>query len=55
MGYVTARQNFESAKSESDNLAIQEIADGLVQLSRAIESDFNKLEREISDIRGKLR
>jgi hypothetical protein len=54
MGYATARQNFENAKSADDH-AIRQIADGLVQLSRAIESDFNKLEREISSIQSKLR
>jgi len=55
MGYPTARQNFESAKGKTDDPAIQEIADGLIQLSRAIESDFNKLERELSGIESKLR
>ena len=54
MGYVTARQNFESAKSANDH-AIQQIAEGLVQLSRAIENDFNKLEREVNAIKSKLR
>lgn len=54
MGYATARQNFETAKS-SDNYAIQQIAEGLVQLSRAIENDFNKMERELKSIESKVR
>jgi len=54
MGYATARQNFENAKS-ADNDAIRQIAEGLVQLSRAIESDFNKIEREVKDVKSKLR
>jgi hypothetical protein len=55
MGYPTARSNFEGARGKTDDPAIQDIADGLVQLSRAIESDFNKLERELSAIKSKLR
>jgi hypothetical protein len=55
MGYPTARQSFEGAKSETNDPAIQEIAEGLIQLSRAMESDFNKLEREVSAIKSKLR
>jgi protoporphyrinogen oxidase len=47
MGYVGARGNFESAKSKTDDPAIQELAEGLRQLARAIEDDLNKLEREI--------
>jgi hypothetical protein len=55
MGYPTARQNFESAKGQTNDPAIQQIADGLVQLSRAIESDLNKLDRELSAVKSKLR
>jgi hypothetical protein len=47
MGYVTARQTFESAKSKTDDSAVQALADGLIQLSKAIEDDLSKLKSEI--------
>ncbi len=47
MGYVGARSSFESAKTVSNDKAIQLLADGLVQLSRAIQNDLEKLQREI--------
>jgi hypothetical protein len=44
MGYPTARSNFEQAKNTRDpNEVIRKLADGLVQLSRAIEDDLRKL------------
>ena len=56
MGYVSARNNFQNAKNTSDNnQALQNLADGLIDLSRAIESDINKLERELSSIKSRLR
>lgn len=47
MGYPTARQNFEQAKSASDSEAIVKLADGLIALSRAIETDLAKIERAV--------
>ncbi len=47
MGYPTARQNFESAKGQTNDEAIRQIAQGLVELSRAIEEQLKKIEREV--------
>jgi hypothetical protein len=52
--YTGARNDLESAKVDTDDPAVQQIADALIRLSRAIESDFNKIEREISTIKQKL-
>lgn len=54
MGYPTARNSFERAKNSSENDAIRSLAEGLVALSRAIEDDIRKLEREVSSIKSRL-
>jgi hypothetical protein len=55
MGYAGARSALESAKNQTDDPAIKNIAEAIIQLSRVIETDFNKLEREIGSIKTKLR
>jgi hypothetical protein len=47
MGYVGARDSFENAKSKTNDPAIQDLAEGLRQLARAIEDDIRKLERRL--------
>jgi hypothetical protein len=46
MGYSSARTCFERAKS-SENEAIRSLAEGLVELSRAIETDIKRLAEEL--------
>jgi hypothetical protein len=41
----TARQYFESAKGQSNDEATKQIANGLIELSRAIEEQLKKIER----------
>lgn len=55
MGYVGARSDFDSAKSKTNDPAIQDIAEGLRQLARAVEDDIKKLEREIKSIASRIR
>ena len=46
MGYITARQTFENVKKSTDDKALQDLADGLIQLSRAIEEDLKKVKHK---------
>ena len=55
MSYAGARDTFESAKSKTNDPAIQDLADGLVRLARVIEDDFKKLEREIHAVASRIR
>ncbi len=55
MGYVGARNTFQSAKSKTDDPAIEELAEGLRQLAQAIEDDIKKLEREVKAIASRIR
>lgn len=55
MGYVGARGSFEGAKSKTNDPAIEDLAEGLRQLARAVEDDINKLEREIKSIASRIR
>jgi hypothetical protein len=55
MGYVGARGSFESAKSKTDDPAIQDLAEGLRQLAQVIEDGIKKLEREIKAIASRVR
>ena len=54
MGYVGARSSFESAKSKTNDAAIQDLAEGLRQLARAVEDDIRKLERELSAVKSRV-
>lgn len=45
MVFPTARQYFESAKGQSNDEATKQIANGLIELSRAIEEQLKKIER----------
>jgi hypothetical protein len=45
---------FEEAKNMSEDPAIKVIADGLIELSRGIENDINKLERGLRTIQNKV-
>jgi hypothetical protein len=47
MGYISARSSFENAKSKTNDLAIQELAEGLRQLARAVEDDIKKLQQAV--------
>jgi hypothetical protein len=55
MGYVGARTSLESAKTASKDDAIQQLSDGLVQLSRAIQNDLEKLQREMHTVASRIR
>ena len=54
MSYAGARSTLVSAKSNATDESIRHIADGLSQLSRAIEDDMRKLERELGDVKRKI-
>jgi uncharacterized coiled-coil protein SlyX len=54
MGYSSARQKFESAKASAQDSAIHNLAEGLVDLARAIEDDINKLERQLQTITNRV-
>jgi len=54
MSYVMSRQSFESAKQMTDDEAIQTLAEGLISLSRAIENDLNKQDRDLAAIKRKV-
>ena len=54
MSYSGARDTFERAKSQSEDMGVRLIAEGLQSLARAIESDINKLEREIQTIKNRV-
>jgi hypothetical protein len=45
MGNISARQKFEAARDAADNEAMKLMAEGLIQLSRAIEEQLKKLPR----------
>lgn len=52
--YYAAREKFDYARSAADDQAIAAIAEGLHALSRAVESDINKLERELQTIKNRV-
>jgi hypothetical protein len=55
VGYITARRKFEEAKANAkDNkAAIETIAEGLVQFTRAVENDLRKLQSTIDTVKGR--
>jgi hypothetical protein len=55
MGYVSARQTLETVKSHTPDAGMHAIAVALVQLTRAIEADFVKIEKEMNSIKVRLR
>jgi len=54
MSYYSARMKFETAKNSTENAAIADLAEGLAFLAQAIETDINKLERELHTIKNKV-
>jgi hypothetical protein len=54
MGYIGARDSFEKAIEKTKDPAIKELAEGLIDLSRAIEDDIGKLEREVKNIKSRV-
>jgi hypothetical protein len=55
MGYAMTRNTLETVKNQTEDKALQSIALALMQLSRAIEADFSKLDRELASIKSQLR
>ncbi len=54
MGYATARAKFQNVLSNAPDAPFRELAEGLIQLSRAIEDDLRNLKRELDDVRSKV-
>jgi len=52
MGYVSAREQFEMAAEKSGDQAFKGLAEGLDRLSRAIQNDLVKLDREIKEVKA---
>jgi hypothetical protein len=55
MSYLRAREDFEALKLKTNDPALREIAEGLLELTNAIEADFNKLDREVGSIKSKIK
>lgn len=55
MGYMGARGDFKNAKSNTTDEAMRLLADGLTQLSRAIESDLEEIKRKLQTIQSQMR
>ncbi len=53
MSYGSARSLAQSAKNSSPEQAIQQLADAIYALSRAVEHDVKELERQISQIKNR--
>ncbi len=47
MGFSAARTSFENAKSNSQQEAMLQLAEGLIQLSRAIQNELEEIHREV--------
>lgn len=54
MGYAMTRHTLENVKNQTNDNALQSVAVALMQLSRAIEADFAKLDRELASIKSQL-
>jgi hypothetical protein len=52
MGYISAREQFEMAGATSEDQAVKGLAEGLDRLSRAIQNDLVKLDREIKEVKA---
>jgi hypothetical protein len=46
MGFINARSNFETAKNSSTDQVIKKLADGLIELSRGIESALKEIKEQ---------
>jgi hypothetical protein len=55
MGYGSAKEKLKEAMGVSADMGVRRIAEALLDLTRAIEDDFNKLEREIKAVESKVR
>lgn len=55
MGYVTARDKFETVQRMADDAALRNLAEGLIELSRSLEEDLRKIRSEIDDLDRKIR
>ena len=51
MSYSSARSMAQGAKTSPPDRAIHELADAITKLSRAIEQDIAKIEREIRQLK----
>jgi hypothetical protein len=51
MSYVSARSLAQTAKSSSTDDAIRKLAEAIHTLSRTVEQDIAKLEREIKKLK----
>jgi hypothetical protein len=54
MNYPLTIESFERARNSSENEAMRNLAEGMIALSHAIQSDFGTLERELSAIKQEL-
>lgn len=54
MSFYSARQKFETAKSSSQNQAMDALADGLMDLARAIEQELHDLKREVDTVKSRV-
>jgi hypothetical protein len=54
MGYAGARSTFEEAKGSSEDLGVRKLAEGMIQLSRAIEDHLRSVERELRTISNRV-
>jgi hypothetical protein len=55
MGYVSARDKFENVQKMSNDTALRNLAEGLIELSRSLEDDLRKIKSEIDDLDRKIR
>jgi hypothetical protein len=54
MGHVGARQDFQTAKSKSEDEGVRALAEGLIKLSRAMEDDVRDLKCDIESVRSRV-
>jgi hypothetical protein len=54
MTFFSARAKFEGAKNAAQNPAITAIAEGLEELSRALEHEINGIERDLQTIKNRV-
>jgi len=52
VAYSSAIQKFELARATGD---VRALADGLIEMIRYIDTEFNKIDREIKSVERKLR
>lgn len=54
MSFYSARTKFEEAKNAAPNAATSSIAEGLLDLTRAIEAELRKLDQEIDRVKSRV-